>query len=959
MLNFSELVDRLNHFWSQKGVSIGQPYGMKLGAGTSNPLTALRVLGPEPFKVAYIEPCRRPADGRYGENPNRLQHYFQYQVVLKPAPAFNTYLYIDMLKAIGIEPNEHDIRFVEDNWESPSLGAWGLGWEIWVDGMEVSQYTYFQQVAGVDLDIPAVEITLGLERLAMYLQGVNHYQDIKWDDDLSYKDLYTKHEYWQSKFNYETSNPKHLQSLYQTYLNIIKDQLDKANYWAAYDNLLELSHVFNLLDARGLISATDRVAKFKQMAGFANQIATAYLSERRRLKFPLRKIKPVIHNLPTASVSAKGFDQAGLYVLELGFEEMPASFLAELRQTFNSRWLRDYLKQNYPGGFGTAEFLMTPQRLVIQISKAKKQISRRQIIKGPPEKLAFGQDQKPTPILANFLKKHKASLDQAKITDGFITLEKSLKLSLQEVIQQIVDKILGYEADTKYMRWDENDYRYIRPLRWIVSFLDDALIPVKAFNLKAGTFTITPRFKDPAKVLLSSSQDYLEFIKTNRIVLDADQRQRLISQDLPEGVGVNPKILTENVFLTESPKVTIQKLPAKYLKLPVQLTFNILEHHQRYLVFEVDNTIYYAVVINHPDLSQAESIGRSNTKVVQARLDDGLFYLEKDIQKPLKDYRHDLDKIIYHPKLGSYLDKTKRLNKLCQLIWSRPDKTVALILSLIKNDKATLSGKEFPELEGVIGAHIAKLQNYPDAVSKVLADYVKTAPATAVGQRLAIVDLIDDVAALSSLTGLPKGNKDPYHIRNKVKRLIKIAALVDIDLSPVLDKALALCKNKKVPRQALFEYINKRLVRFLQSQADLPSYLVQPVAAADGLNIFQKLKVARDLAALNKDKQDLIYDGAKRISNILDQAGFKPKEPVDVNPDLFETKQEKELYRFYSQVLSKKCLNVNLLLDLASKLETFFEAVFVLSQDAKVRRNRLALLFLIKQALDKVFKYTP
>ncbi len=959
MLSFVELVDTLNHFWSQKGVAIGQPYGMKVGAGTSNPLTALRVLGPEPFNVAYIEPSRRPADGRYGENPNRLQHYFQYQVILKPAPRFNTYLYIDMLKAIGIDSSRHDIRFVEDNWESPSLGAWGLGWEVWVDGMEVSQYTYFQQVAGIDLKLPALEITLGLERLAMYLQNVNHYQDIIWDSNLTYKDLYTKHEYWQSKFNYETSKPKLLQTLYQTYLETSQDQLKQLNYWAAYDNLLELSHVFNLIDARGLVSAADRVAKFKQMAKLANQVAKLYLKERRQLNYPLKKIKPIVYDLPVIKLKqAKSLDgEKGLYILEMGFEEIPADFLNNFVKQFNSDWLNLFLRQHYAGGFDKAEFLVTAQRLVVKLTGAKKQINLKQIIKGPPEKLAFDQDHKPTAILNKFMQKHEVDLDQITVKDGFVSLTQVKSISLKEVIQNLIDEILTFETDVKYMRWNDSDDRFIRPIRWLVSFLDDQLIPVTAFDLVPDKFSLTPRYQEPAKVRINSSHDYFAFVQRYNLINDPEKRRRIITAALPAKARINQKILAENVFLVESPKVIIHKLPEKYEKLPDQLVFNILEKHQHYLVFYQGESIHYAVVVNHQESKQARQIAKLNTKVVHARLDDGLFYLEKDLQRPLEKYRPDLARIVYHPQIGSYLDKVNRLKKLAKLVWVHPGQDVAEALALIKNDKATLSGKEFPEMEGVVGAHIAKIQAKPLSVVNILLDYTKPNPPTANSRLLAIIDLVDDIAALSSLAGLPKGNKDPYHIRNRVKRLIKIATQEDIDLDLILAKSLKLANNHKVSLKELTAYINKRFNAFLTKQTNLPHYLIQPITSSGGLNLYRKINLALQLAQLKDQKINQIYDAAKRMHNIIIKSKLTNLKSKTVDPGLLTTQSEKALYTFFNDSFLNAQIDADLLGQLADKLEAFFQDTFVLSDDLGIRTNRLILLTKIKQDLDKVFKY--
>ena len=274
---FQDLIMTLHKFWAERGCAGWQPYDIETGAGTMNPATFLKVLGKKPWNVAYVEPSRRPKDGRYGENPNRLQHYFQFQVILKPAPENPQEIYLESLKALGIDPRGHDIRFVEDDWESPTLGAWGLGWEVWLDGMEITQFTYFQQAGGLDLEEISVEITYGLERIAMYLQDVDSVFDIKWNQWLTYGDVFKVSEYQWSVYNFEKSDPKMLFELYDVYEHETKRLLEEGLVLPAYDYLLKCSHTFNLLDARGVISVQERARYIRRMNTLAQRIAKMYL----------------------------------------------------------------------------------------------------------------------------------------------------------------------------------------------------------------------------------------------------------------------------------------------------------------------------------------------------------------------------------------------------------------------------------------------------------------------------------------------------------------------------------------------------------------------------------------------------------------------------------------------------------------------------------------------------------
>jgi glycyl-tRNA synthetase alpha chain len=277
--NFQDMILALQGFWASHGCVLLQPYDMEMGAGTFHPATTLRALGPDPWKAAYVQPCRRPSDGRYGENPNRLQHYYQFQAIIKPSPDDSQELYLQSLAAIGIDAAKHDIRFVEDDWESPTLGAWGLGWEVWCDGMEVSQFTYFQQVGGVECDLVAVELTYGLERLAMYIQGVENVFDLDWNGEMTYGDIYLRNEKEQSAFNFEHADTDILFQQFTDAESQCNTLLELAEPLAlpAYEQCIKASHLFNLLDARGVISVTERAAYIGRVRAMAKGCAKAYV----------------------------------------------------------------------------------------------------------------------------------------------------------------------------------------------------------------------------------------------------------------------------------------------------------------------------------------------------------------------------------------------------------------------------------------------------------------------------------------------------------------------------------------------------------------------------------------------------------------------------------------------------------------------------------------------------------
>jgi glycyl-tRNA synthetase alpha chain len=288
-MTFQEVILNLERYWADRGCVIQQPYDIEVGAGTFNPATLLRALGPEPWKVAYVEPSRRPTDGRYGDNPNRLQHYYQYQVIIKPSPLSIQEDYLGSLYHLGIDPMKHDIRFVEDDWESPTLGAWGLGWEVWLDGMEITQFTYFQQAGGVDLKPVSVELTYGLERIAMYLQEVDNVYNLEWTEGIKYGEIHHRTEVEFSRYNFEESDVEMLFTTFSLYEKEALSLFEKGLVLPGYDYCLKCSHVFNLLDARGAISVTERTGYIKRVRKLARLSAEGYLTLREEMGYPLLK----------------------------------------------------------------------------------------------------------------------------------------------------------------------------------------------------------------------------------------------------------------------------------------------------------------------------------------------------------------------------------------------------------------------------------------------------------------------------------------------------------------------------------------------------------------------------------------------------------------------------------------------------------------------------------------------
>ena len=385
-LSFQEVIMRLQAYWAEQGCLIWQPYSEKVGAGTGNPATVLRVFGPEPWNVAYAEPSYRPDDGRYAENPNRMQMHTQFQVILKPAPANSQELYLNSLAAIGIDRDKHDIRFVEDNWESPALGAWGLGWEVWLDGMEISQYTYFQQAGGFPLDPIPVEYTYGLERIVMYLQGVREVWQIDWDGRRTYGDVLKQPEIEHCKYDFEIADVGRLKAMYDLFEAEAKSCLAHKLVIPAHDYVLRCSHTFNLLDARGAIGVTERAAFFARMRDLARQVSIAYVEQREHEEYPW---------LETRDQGSGIRSQEGLapdilvpsplipspFLLEIGTEELPATDLVDAIAQLKASVPK--LLADLRLAHGEIAVTGTPRRLVVSIEAlAPRQANQESLVKG-------------------------------------------------------------------------------------------------------------------------------------------------------------------------------------------------------------------------------------------------------------------------------------------------------------------------------------------------------------------------------------------------------------------------------------------------------------------------------------------------------------------------------------------------------------------------------------------------
>ena len=533
-MTFQQIIEALNRYWSDRGCLIQQPYDIEVGAGTFNPATSLRCLGPEPFNVAYVEPSRRPTDGRYGENPYKIGHYYQYQVILKPAPYDSQDLYLGSLEALGLDLRGNDMRFVEDDWESPTLGASGLGWEVWCNGAEVTQYTYFQQMGSVELDPICVELTYGLERVAMYLQDVDSIFDVQWNDTLTYRDVHHQTEVDYTTYYLERSTPELLFKWFEDYESESRVCVDGGLVWPALDYVLKASHTFNMLDARGSISVSERAGYIARVRNLARRVAQAYVAQREELGHPmlLSEVEPAP---APATAQAAGSAADADFLLEIGVEEVPASYinpaLAQLREAA-AEWLTEVGLSH-----GEIRTLATPRRLTLHIADLQARQDDAEVeAAGPPKRAAYNDAGEPTKAATGFARGQGVDVGDLFVRETergeYVFARKMVEgRPASELLAEFLPGLITGLRFPKSMRWD--GLRFARPIRWIVALLGDAVVDFQLDALRAGRTTAGHRFlgESGLEVATSDLAAYESLLEEHSVIADpAKRRARIVEQ---------------------------------------------------------------------------------------------------------------------------------------------------------------------------------------------------------------------------------------------------------------------------------------------------------------------------------------------------------------------------------------------------------------------------------------------
>ena len=992
-LDFQTIIFKLQTYWQQQGCLIWQPYHTEVGAGTMNPATFLRTLGPEPWNVAYVEPSIRPDDGRYGENPNRLYQHTQFQVIIKPDRGNSQELYLGSLEVIGIDLAKHDIRFVEDNWAQPAISAWGLGWEVWLDGLEITQFTYFQQVGGLTLDPVSVELTYGLERIAMALQGVRDFKEIRWNEDVRYGDIYLQNEQESSKYTFELANVERLRQLFDLYEAEAKVCLDNAQVTPAHDYSLKCSHTFNILDNRGAVGVTERAGFFRRMRTLAREVAQAYVDQRQRLEYPwLDEDNQSSQALTTAgpsgagSVSAVSLPQsAAPFILEVGTEELPSTDLEDALAQ---------LKENLPVFLadlrlthGEIKILGTPRRLVAYVQDlAPNQPDLEEVIKGPPASRAFDSGGAPTRAAEGFARSKGvavADLETRTIEGGeyVVALVRRQGHSTLVVLQAALPELIGGIHFGKSMRWNWTKVSFSRPIRWLLALFGETTIPFEFAGIQAANLTRGLRFIEPHQFSVRSPAEYFTLLQAQGIILDPQERQSAVETQINQiaaQVGgeilPDPALLTEVTHLVEAPSAVLGDFNPRHLQLPQEVLIGVMKKHQRYFPIHRRGTLlpHFVTVTNKPAGMPLEAIQQGNEDVVRARFADAAYFVREDLKTPLAEFVPRLDKLTFQADLGSMLDKTHRIRRLVAVLSSMvalepgEEADAFRAAELCKADLATQMVVEMTSLQGIIGRDYALASGESPAVATAICEHHMpraagdSPPGSKPGLVVGLADRLDSLAGLFAAGLVPTGNKDPFAQRRAALGLVGnlIAWDQDFDLHPALEAAA-----DNLPVEAASEsraecltFIVERLRNALL-EAGFNYDVIDAVVSAQGHNPARVARAAKALTAwVARSDWDTILPAYSRCVRITRQeTGLHP-----FDPDYCEETSERELFaalqRAKTVPRAPGSLDdfLNAFVPMIPAIDRFFEDVLVMVEDRTVRLNRLGLLQRIAALADGV-----
>jgi glycyl-tRNA synthetase len=941
-----------------------------------NPATFLRVLGPEPWNVAYVEPSARPDDGRFGENPNRLYTHTQYQVILKPSPERSQDLYLESLAAVGIDYRKHDIRFVEDNWAQPAIGAWGLGWEVWIDGLEITQYTYFQQVGGVTLNPVPLELTYGLERIAMFLQGTRTVFDLKWDDVCTYGDVKFQDEVERSQYAFNFADVEELHDLFDKYEREGKRALAAGVVLPAHDYVLNMSNTFNLLDTRGAIGVTERARAMGRVRDLAQQVAQAYVAQRETMGHPwLKQLggKPVgPWNSETAKATAPlSHWSAAPLLFEIGVEELPADDVPKAQEQLGALLTNELKAARID--HGPIQLFATPRRVAALVADvASSQRPLNEWVKGPGVKVAFDAQGQPTPAAIGFAKRSGVDVaDLVQQQEGNATYVFARKSEAgkpaAEVLTQILPSVLSKISFEKTMRWNASNVAFARPLQWFVALLGANVIGFDYAEVTSGRISHGPRGAGSPAFEIDHASNYQTLLTNHHIIANMDARKAEIVRQLEHlaaSVGgrvvADANLLDEVTNLVEQPTAVLGHIDAEYMHVPTPVLTTVMRKHQRY--FSIVNAQgelqpHFVAVRNGPS-ADVDLVRAGNEGVLRARFADANYFFKRDMAQPLESFVPKLALLTFQAKLGSMLDKTKRIEQLVEPIASslipHPSslRTAQRAAHLCKADLVTSMVIDFTSLQGAMGREYLLRQGGDATIAQAIAEhYLPRYAGDAVAQSeagiiVALADKLDSIAGLFAVGLAPKGNADPFALRRAaigvVQTLIENKLSFSVRNSLFSAMQLLPVKWDKAALDAAHTFILER-ARVVLSEQGLRHDVVEAAMNEQGDNPAAAHAAALQLqAAVQGENWAAVLAAYARCARIT-----KGKDLIDASA--ISKDDEPSVQALAKALRALPPANyVNELVEnlavLVGPINTFFEKVMVMSDDAAQRNARIAVL---------------
>jgi glycyl-tRNA synthetase len=977
----------LTRYWTDRGCMIVQPFNTEVGAGTLNPATILRVLGPEPWRVSYVEPSVRPDDSRYGENPNRLQTHTQFQVILKPDPGDPQEQYLASLEALGIDIHAHDIRFVEDNWANPATGSWGLGWEVWLDGLEITQFTYFQQAGGMSLDPVSVEITYGVERIIMALQNVSNFKDIAYAPGITYGEVYGQSEYEMSRFYLDDADVETQRRLFEEYAAEARRMLDARLPVPAYVHVLKCSHTFNVLDSRGAISTTERARAFARMRGLSREVSQLWAARREELGHPLG-----LAGAPAAAPAPASFAEVSApapLLFEIGTEELPPH---EVTKT--ARAVREALVGKLGGtrlAHGTVEVHATPRRIVALVADvAPREPDAERFVRGPRVSAAFDADGNPTKAAQGFARGQGvdvATLEKVDV-DGneHVGVTKTdVGRGALEVCSGVLGELVAELRADKNMRWDDPKLSFSRPVRWLVALLGTEVVPVAVSALSAGRTTRVHRTAPSPVVDVASADGYLNFLAGHGITASiADRRATIVAaaQKLAESVGGSidvdgeAALLDEITNLVEEPNAILGGFASSYLELPQEILTTVMRKHQRYLPVRSaagELLPHFVAVANGS--CDADAVREGNEAVLRARYEDASFFWRADLKVAPAAMKAELSRLAFEERLGSMTDRANRIAAVAAdlgAVLSDADQaTMSRAAGLAKFDLGSQMVIELTSLAGTMAREYAIRAGEPEAVAQALFDMERprsagdAPPATLPGAVLALADRFDMLVGLFAVGAAPTGSSDPFGLRRAAAGVISILrahpALRSITLRHGLSSAAdhVRAQGIEVPASTVDDVAEFMTRRFEQQLLDaghdhrhVAAVVALPPATADETLAEIEHRVGdADFGALVAALQRV-----RRIVPADTAAGYDPMrltEPAETGLHQVLVKVAESLGAG-SLSLADFVATAG---ELTAPINTFFDDILVMADDEDVRAARLGLLATIRDLAAPVLDW--